>query len=76
MDAWITLHRQLDFDSEGQGRVAVNHKLIMESMLSEPYFQLPAPKSTGRDLFNLNWIEKHLEGKATLLKMCKPVYCN
>ena len=64
MDAWITLHRQLDFDSDGQWASSGKPQAdLLESMLSEPYFQLPAPKSTGRDLFNLNWIEKHLEGK-------------
>ena len=29
-------------------------------MLAEPYFALPYPKSTGRDLFNPDWLAKHL----------------
>jgi len=27
-------------------------------MLLEPYFKLSAPKSTGRDLFNLDWLNQ------------------
>ncbi len=29
-------------------------------MLSDPWFALPAPKSTGREYFNYGWLEKHL----------------
>jgi anhydro-N-acetylmuramic acid kinase len=31
-------------------------------MLSEPFFALPPPKSTGRDLFNWDWLDKQLTG--------------
>ena len=39
------------------------------SLLDEPYFKLPAPKSTGRDLFNVDW----LTGKHAPFKNLKPV---
>jgi anhydro-N-acetylmuramic acid kinase len=29
-------------------------------MLSDPFFSLAPPKSTGRDLFNHTWLSKHL----------------
>ncbi len=30
-------------------------------LLDEPFFQQPAPKSTGRELFNLEWLTQKLE---------------
>ncbi len=34
---------------------------ILERLLSDPWFQLPLPKSTGRDLFNSEWLHSHLQ---------------
>jgi anhydro-N-acetylmuramic acid kinase len=33
----------------------------LQEFLREPYFALPPPKSTGRELFNLTWLDKRLE---------------
>jgi anhydro-N-acetylmuramic acid kinase len=33
---------------------------LLDAMLAEPYFALPPPKSTGRDLFNPDWLAQHL----------------
>jgi len=30
-------------------------------MLSDPYFSRPAPKSTGRDLFDSNWLQRAID---------------
>jgi anhydro-N-acetylmuramic acid kinase len=32
----------------------------MQAMLAEPYFGLAPPKSTGRDLFDMNWLKRQL----------------
>jgi anhydro-N-acetylmuramic acid kinase len=61
MDAWCARHQGLEFDAEG--RWAASGKPIPEllaRMLAEPYFSLPPPKSTGRDLFNAAWLDAHL----------------
>src|SRR5699024_10463493 len=52
--------------------------VLLDLMLSEPWLQLPPPKSTGRDLFNPQWLEniikkskldtKPVDIQATLLK--------
>lgn len=64
LDAWTKTHLGKDYDANGAwaatGKVI---KPLLEQMLAEPYFALPPPKSTGRDLFNDEWLAKHL-GKA------------
>lgn len=61
MDAWIARHQGLEFDRGGAwastGRV--DHALL-ERLLQEPYLALPAPKSTGRELFNPAWLDRQL----------------
>ena len=36
---------------------------LVESLLDDPYFALPAPKSTGKEYFNLGYVTKRLEGR-------------
>lgn len=61
MDAWINKHKGQRYDNEGawaqSGRVDLG---LLSSLMSDPYFTLQPPKSTGRELFNLPWLESHL----------------
>ncbi len=61
MDHWCKLHLGQPFDVEGAWAAGgvVNERLLA-SMLAEPYFALPPPKSTGRDLFRPEWLHSHL----------------
>lgn len=48
------------------GKVAASGKVdaaLLASMLQEPYFDLPSPKSTGPELFNRQWLDKQLAGR-------------
>jgi anhydro-N-acetylmuramic acid kinase len=62
MDHWALLHLNQPFDEGGnwakQGQVI--EKLLL-SLLSDPFFKKAPPKSTGRDLFNADWLHHHLE---------------
>lgn len=62
LDAWCLQHTGLPYDADGRwaalGRVS--EPLLAHFIDSEPWFALPAPKSTGRDLFGLRWIETRL----------------
>jgi anhydro-N-acetylmuramic acid kinase len=49
---------------------------LLDKMLAEPFFALPPPKSSGRDLFNMAWLQGKLHGdeqpedvQATLLEL-------
>jgi len=61
LDAWIKQHKNLSYDANGAW--ACTGQLIeplLSAMLTEPYFALTPPKSTGRDLFNDAWLTEHL----------------
>ena len=61
MDGWCLAHTGAAFDADGQwarsGRV---HAPLLQQLTAEPFFSRPAPKSTGRDLFNMPWLQAHL----------------
>jgi anhydro-N-acetylmuramic acid kinase len=59
MDSWIKNNKGKLYDKDGTWAASgnINKKLLTE-MLKEPYFSQPVPKSTGRELFNLKWLEK------------------
>ncbi|MBA3056780.1 MAG: anhydro-N-acetylmuramic acid kinase [Gammaproteobacteria bacterium] len=62
MDAWCRQHTGQPFDFDGAWAAAgqVQGELLA-ALLDEPYFGQSAPKSTGRDLFNLGWLTWKLE---------------
>lgn len=61
LDGWTERHLGLPLDRDGawgaQGRVLPE---LLALLLSDPYFALPPPKSTGREYFNLDWLDKQL----------------
>jgi anhydro-N-acetylmuramic acid kinase len=61
MDMWCQQHTGAPYDAGGAwGAGGTVNPALLRSLLAEPYFALPAPKSTGRDLFNREWLNKHL----------------
>ena len=66
MDGWCARHTGAAFDSAGAW--AASGKLIvalLESFRREPFFDRAPPKSTGRDLFNMGWLDRHLAALPT-----------
>lgn len=61
LDAWIQRHRGEPYDRDGawaaSGRVQAQ---LLHALLEDPYFQAQGPRSTGRELFNLAWLDQHL----------------
>ncbi|CAN5556454.1 anhydro-N-acetylmuramic acid kinase [soil metagenome] len=67
MDHWCQQHTGKPYDAEGTWAASgtVNAQLLAD-LLDVPYFALPAPKSTGRDLFNPVWLAHKLTPFARL----------
>ena len=66
LDAWCEQHTGAPYDDGGRwsatGRV---HEPLLAQLLAEPYFALPPPKSTGRDLFHGPWLQQRLRAAAS-----------
>jgi anhydro-N-acetylmuramic acid kinase len=63
MDFWATQHLHQSYDKDGAFAARGNiHALLQAKMLEEPYFTAGRPKSTGRDLFNPQWLAHMLKG--------------
>jgi anhydro-N-acetylmuramic acid kinase len=63
LDAWIHASLGLEFDRAGDwARTGSTDPDLLARLLEEPYLLLDAPKSTGRELFNLRWLEQKLRG--------------
>lgn len=61
IDGWIYTQRGRRYDDGGQwGASGTVLPDLLARLMSEPYLALPAPKSTGRDLFNQPWLTQHL----------------
>ncbi|RPH92039.1 MAG: anhydro-N-acetylmuramic acid kinase [Lysobacterales bacterium] len=65
MDAWIVDRRQTPFDTDGAwgltGRV---DRGLLGLLCQDPFFAAAPPKSTGREYFNLAWLDQHLGASA------------
>ena len=65
MDLWTQRHLGLPYDNNGDW--AASGKVLpglLENLLAEPWFGLPAPKSTGRDLFHADWLAARLASRS------------
>ncbi|MDH5231792.1 MAG: anhydro-N-acetylmuramic acid kinase [Gammaproteobacteria bacterium] len=67
MNQWIKEHQSLAYDANGDwaagGQV---DSLLLDALLDDDYFKLAPPKSTGREYFNLAWLNErfqHTSGK-------------
>jgi anhydro-N-acetylmuramic acid kinase len=63
MDLWCERHIGRAFDHAGEWAASGQiQPQLLTAFLSDPYFTLPPPKSTGRDLFNPGWLDRHVTG--------------
>ncbi|MDE0492026.1 anhydro-N-acetylmuramic acid kinase [Psychrobacter sp. A3] len=62
LDAWTALHTDNDYDAGGawaqSGQVI---EPLLNQLLEHPFFARSYPKSTGREEFNLEWLQEELQ---------------
>lgn len=60
LDSWIAQHLDQRFDKDGAwGAAGTINSELLETLLQDDYFSLAAPKTTGREYFNLHWLNQH-----------------
>lgn len=77
MDAWSMRVRGAPRDEGGAwARSGQEDESLLKRLLEDPYFAAPPPKSTGREYFNLDWLDARLPNgiesasvQATLLRL-------
>jgi anhydro-N-acetylmuramic acid kinase len=62
LDLWCHQKTGQAYDKDGRWAASGTvHPQLLEALIaSEPWFALPPPKSTGRDLFNWSWLQQRL----------------
>jgi anhydro-N-acetylmuramic acid kinase len=62
MDAWIERTQGLPYDAGGRfAATGTCDDALLAILLDEPFFRAAPPKSTGRDLFNVPWLDAKLD---------------
>ena len=65
IDAWCRKHNNQDYDSDG--RWAASHtpdSELLRTMLKDPFFVKPPPKSTCTGYFSLDWLDGYIKKSA------------
>jgi anhydro-N-acetylmuramic acid kinase len=63
LDLWCTRHTGASYDRGGAwGATGRADQALLAKLLAEPYFALQGIKSTGRDLFHADWLQRQLQG--------------
>jgi len=62
MDLWCHRHLGTPYDADGQWAATgtIDQGLLDYLIAGEPWLATAPPKSTGRDLFNANWLDRRL----------------
>jgi len=68
LDLWSHQHLHKAFDDGGVwASSGETDQALLKACLHEPFFTLPPPKSTGRELFNERWLKQKIQA------VCRPL---
>lgn len=68
MDWWIGESQGRRFDEAGRWAASGRpDEALLARLQDDPYFRLPPPKSTGRELFNATWLRARLSAHGSVV---------
>jgi anhydro-N-acetylmuramic acid kinase len=87
LDDWMQQNKNKEYDKDGEwAKTGEPHEDFLALLLNDAYFSLAAPKSTGREYFNIDWLNTYLDKinseistediQATLLQLSAITICN
>lgn len=61
LDFWAKKNLHQEYDQDGQwARTGKLHPELLQTLLSDNYFNKTPPKSIGREYFNLSWLSQNM----------------
>ena len=76
LNMWCERHKKLPYDKQGAWAASGTlNKALLALMLEEDYFNRSAPKSCGKELFNLHWLQSKLDGLVPATVSPQDVQC-
>jgi anhydro-N-acetylmuramic acid kinase len=61
LDGWTRRHLGLEYDEDGRWAASgKTDSALLDRLLDEPFLDAVPPKSTGRELFRMEWLEERL----------------
>lgn len=74
IDDWFKTHQDGRFDNNGEWAESGTINLsLLEHFINDPYFSLSAPKSTGREYFNNEWVNNKMSNFLQLSSPTQPL---
>ena len=70
MDAWMMKNTQQAYDKDGAlAASGTTDMTLLATLLTDEYFELAPPKSTGFELFNLGWLNQHIQSDIEIAEL-------
>ena len=75
LDHWMQTAQGLPYDSDGSyARSGSIDQALLALMLTDPYFDRPIPKSTGREYFSPSWLDEKLHASGEFRRAVSPLH--
>lgn len=70
LDTWVMQHFNMPYDRDGEiAKNGTELPELLQLLKRDPYFHKKPPKSTGKEYFNINWLERYLGSDPAFSKL-------